>query len=97
MPARHLRAAQYWRPPRLPPRPVVDDDAELLEPLPVLDIECSEEQLNAVFGINDLADIEGTDARTVKLSERSTAVCPAHGFVLQPDACRSCSFLAGDF
>jgi hypothetical protein len=49
-----------------------------------------------LLGVNDLAGIEGTEERTVKLSERSTIVCPAHGLVLKPDACRSCRSLAGE-
>jgi hypothetical protein len=48
------------------------------------------------FGVNDLAGIEGAEERTVRLSERSTIGCPAHGVVLKPDACRSCRFLAGE-
>jgi hypothetical protein len=48
------------------------------------------------FGVNDLAGVEGAEERTVRLSERSTVVCPAHGKVLKPDACRSCRFLAGE-
>jgi hypothetical protein len=48
------------------------------------------------FGVNDLAGIEGAEERTVKLSERSDVVCPAHRFLLKPDACRSCRFLAGE-
>jgi hypothetical protein len=48
------------------------------------------------FGVNDLAGVAGAEERTVKLSERSDVVCPAHGFLLKPDACRSCRFLAGE-
>jgi hypothetical protein len=49
-----------------------------------------------LFGVNDLAGVEGAEERTVKLSKRSDIVCPAHGFLLKPDACRSCRFLAGE-
>jgi hypothetical protein len=48
------------------------------------------------YGVGDLADVEGTTDRTVELSERSNVVCPAHGLLLVPDACRSCRFLAGE-
>lgn len=49
-----------------------------------------------LLGVNDLAAIAGAEDRTVKLSDRSTITCPAHGVVLKPDACRSCRFLAGE-
>jgi hypothetical protein len=48
------------------------------------------------YGIGDLADVEGARDRVVKLSPDSSVTCPAHGFVLLPDACRSCRFLAGE-
>jgi hypothetical protein len=48
------------------------------------------------YGVNDLAGVESAEERTVRLSERSTIACPAHGLVLKPDACRSCRFLAGE-
>jgi hypothetical protein len=48
------------------------------------------------YGINDLAGIEGAQERVVRLSPSSTVVCPAHGHLLMPDACRSCRFLAGE-
>jgi hypothetical protein len=78
------------RPGTLPPEvigtevPVVEaDEAELPD---LLDL----------FGVNHLANIAGALDRTVKLSERSDICCPAHGFTLKPDACRSCAFLCGD-
>jgi hypothetical protein len=49
-----------------------------------------------LLGVNDLAGVEGAEERTVKLSDRSDVVCPAHGVWLKPDACRSCRFLAGE-
>jgi hypothetical protein len=52
--------------------------------------------LQDLLGVNHLAGVAGTEERTVRLSERSNVVCPAHGRVLKPDACRSCAFLAGD-
>jgi hypothetical protein len=52
--------------------------------------------LHDFFGVNDLAAVEGTDERTVHLSDRSDVVCPAHHRMLKPDACRSCRFLAGE-
>jgi hypothetical protein len=48
------------------------------------------------YGIGDLADVEGAKDRVVKLSPESTMVCPLHGSLLVPDACRSCRFLAGE-
>jgi hypothetical protein len=48
------------------------------------------------YGVGDLADVEGAQDRVVKLSPSSSAVCPAHGFLLVPDACRSCRFLCGE-
>jgi hypothetical protein len=50
----------------------------------------------ARFGVGDLVGLEGTEDRVVTLSPRSTVVCPMHEFRLVPDACRSCSFLAGE-
>jgi hypothetical protein len=46
-----------------------------------------------LLGVNELAGVEGAEDRTVKLSDRSELVCPAHGRLLKPDACRSCWFL----
>ena len=43
-----------------------------------------------------LADVEGATDRVVTLSATSNVVCPAHGHLLVPDACRSCRFLAGE-
>jgi hypothetical protein len=49
-----------------------------------------------LFGVGDLEGVEDAHARTVELSPASTLACPMHGLTLKPDACRSCSFLAGD-
>ena len=46
-----------------------------------------------LLGVNELAGVDGAEDRTVKLSDRSELVCPAHGRLLKPDACRSCWFL----
>jgi len=62
-------------------------------------IEADEAELIGLLdlmGVNHLAGIAGTEDRTVKISERSDVCCPAHGFTLKPDACRSCAFLAGE-
>jgi hypothetical protein len=48
------------------------------------------------LGVNDLAALDGANDRTVRLSDRSELVCPAHDRTLKPDACRSCRFLAGE-
>jgi hypothetical protein len=50
----------------------------------------------ARYGVGDLVGLEGTEDRVVTLSERSDVVCPMHERRLVPDACRSCSFLAGE-
>jgi len=55
-----------------------------------------ERWLNATFGVGDLEGVQGTSTRVVQLSAASTVVCPMHGYVLRPDACRSCRFLAGE-
>jgi hypothetical protein len=52
--------------------------------------------LYAAFGVGDMVAVEGATDRVVKLSPRSTVVCPLHRFELVPDACRSCRFLAGE-
>ena len=52
--------------------------------------------LLAHFGVGDLAGVGGAEDRIVRLSPRSTIVCPMHQFELRPDACRSCRFLAGE-
>jgi hypothetical protein len=52
--------------------------------------------LFAHFGVGDMAGVGGTEARTVKLSPRSSLSCPLHRFELRPDACRSCRVLVGD-
>jgi hypothetical protein len=48
------------------------------------------------YGVGDLADVEGAQERTVTLAETSSVVCPMHGRLLVPDACRSCWFLSGE-
>jgi hypothetical protein len=48
------------------------------------------------YGVGDLADVEGATDCVVTLSATSNVVCPAHGHLLVPDACRSCRFLAGE-
>ena len=55
-----------------------------------------EHWINATFGVGDLEGVEGASTRVVQLSAASTVVCPMHGYVLRPDACRSCRFLAGE-
>jgi hypothetical protein len=66
-------------------------------PIPVI---CTNEvdlaMLLDLLGVNDLASVEGSEDRTVTLSDRSDICCPAHGLTLKPDACRSCRFLAGE-
>jgi hypothetical protein len=52
--------------------------------------------LFAAFGIGDMVGVEGTEDRIVRISSGSNVVCPIHGRVLVPDACRSCRFLAGE-
>jgi len=65
--------------------------------LPVVEVDEAEMVwLLDLMGVNHLAGIEGAEERTVKLSDKSTVSCPAHGLVLKPDACRSCAVLAGD-
>jgi hypothetical protein len=64
---------------------------EVIEADPAL-----ERLLHKLFGVNDLADVEGAQDRKVKLSPSSTVACPAHGLLLVPDACRSCRLLAGE-
>jgi hypothetical protein len=53
-------------------------------------------QLLERFGVNDLHWLAGASDRTVQLPASSALVCPAHETTLKPDACRSCSFLAGE-
>jgi hypothetical protein len=66
-------------------------------PIPVLHLSASElAHLLDLYGVNDLAHVEGTMDRTVHLSARSELVCPAHERVLKPDACKSCRFLCGE-
>jgi hypothetical protein len=73
---------------------LTDRSTEAVRVIQVDDAELS--WLQDLLGVNYLAGFTGTEERTVMLSERSTVVCPAHGRVLKPDACRSCAFLAGD-
>jgi hypothetical protein len=66
-------------------------------PIPVIYAnEVERHLLLDLFGVNDLAGVEGAEDRTVTLSDRSDVVCPAHERQLKPDACRSCQFLAGE-
>jgi hypothetical protein len=66
-------------------------------PIPVIYANDVENQLLLdLFGVNDLAAVEGSEDRTVTLSAQSDVVCPAHERQLKPDACRSCRFLAGE-
>jgi hypothetical protein len=65
--------------------------------IPSIEVDAAELlEIFAFFGVADLEGVEGTDQRTVTLSASSNVVCPFHGRQLKPDACRSCSFLAGD-
>jgi hypothetical protein len=64
--------------------------------LRVIEIAGDDPWLFEAFGVGDLAGVEGANARTVELSERSTLQCPMHGRCQKPDACRSCAFLAGE-
>jgi hypothetical protein len=64
-------------------------------PLPVYEL-LDELALYAAFGVGDMVGVEGTEDRIVRLSPRSTVVCPMHELELKPDACRSCRFLAGE-
>ena len=64
-------------------------------PQELVDVELTA-WLYETFGVGDLEGLEDAHGRTVKLSPASTMVCPMHGRQLKPDACRSCSFLAGD-
>jgi hypothetical protein len=77
--------------------PLAEPLAIAVKVIPNVDID---EALNALlherYGIGDLADVEGAQDRVVKLSPQSSVTCPAHGFLLVPDACRSCRFLAGE-
>ena len=50
----------------------------------------------ARYGVGDLVGLEGAEDRVVTLSEGSNVGCPMHERRLVPDACRSCSFLAGE-
>ena len=71
------------------------DRSTPLPPIPII----HEPDLLGVFaryGVGDIVGIEGTEARVVTLSEGSNVVCPMHERRLVPDACRSCSFLAGE-
>jgi hypothetical protein len=80
--------------PTIPHRPV---SRRLIPPacLPVVEVdEAQMIGLLDLFGVNDMAGIEGAGTRVVMLSATSDVVCPAHERRLLPDACRSCHFLA---
>jgi len=67
----------------------VHDDQEVVHGVVLDDVG-----LQAVFGIADLAAIEGTEDRIVRLSPDSSLLCPTHGRELRPDACRTCAMFA---
>jgi hypothetical protein len=80
----------------IPHRPV---SRQLIPPAALPVVEVDEAQMIGLldlFGVNDMAGIDGADKRVVMLSAASTLVCPAHERRLLPDACRSCRFLAGE-
>jgi hypothetical protein len=82
-----------------PPGPDVREEVNPLTQTGIKVIEVDEAELSwllDLLGVNHLVGVQGTEERTVVLSERSNVVCPAHGRSLKPDACRSCAFLAGD-
>jgi hypothetical protein len=82
-----------------PPGPDLREEVNPLTQTGTKVIEVDEAELSwllDLLGVNHLAGVQGTEERTVTLSERSSLVCPAHGRTLKPDACRSCAFLAGD-
>lgn len=60
--------------------------------LPVFYVEDEKGLLDA-FGVEG---VETPESRVVTIADSSTVVCPMHGKRLLPDACRSCSFLAGE-
>jgi hypothetical protein len=60
--------------------------------LPVFYVE-DEARLLDAFGVEG---VETPESRIVKIADSSTVVCPMHATRLLPDACRSCSFLAGE-
>jgi hypothetical protein len=65
-------------------------------PIPVHHVnEVELAMLLDLLGVNELAGVDGAEDRTVKLpaGPHSNVVCPAHGRLLKPDACRSCWFL----
>jgi hypothetical protein len=53
-------------------------------------------RLLEAMGVNDLAWLDGATDRTVQLPAGSSLGCPAHDLTLKPDACRTCSLLAGE-
>jgi hypothetical protein len=82
-----------------PPGPDLREEVNPLTQTGIKVIEVDEAELSwllDLLGVNHLVGVQGTEERTVVLSERSNVVCPAHGRTLKPDACRSCAFLAGD-
>jgi hypothetical protein len=80
--------------------PIRHDQEEVEDLAPPIPVHYANEVEMAMildlFGVNDLAAVEGANDRTVHLSDRSELVCPAHERTLKPDACRSCRFLAGE-
>jgi hypothetical protein len=56
-------------------------------------MEEDEARLLDAFGVEG---VETPESRIVKIADSSTVVCPMHATRLLPDACRSCSFLAGE-
>jgi hypothetical protein len=65
--------------------------AAIVQSVDAIDLET----LMELPGVNDLAWLHGATDRTVQLPAHSSLGCPAHDLTLKPDACRSCSFLAG--
>jgi hypothetical protein len=82
--------------PTIPHRPV---SRRLSPPASLPVVEVDEAQMIGLldlFGVNDMAGIEGAETRVVMLSSKSDVVCPAHERRLLPDCCRSCRFLVGE-
>ncbi len=73
----------------------IEQNAAALLPVLILEVAPDKEPwLFEQFGVGDLAGVEGADGRTIHLSASSDLICPMHGRQLEPDACRSCTFLA---
>lgn len=71
--------------------------AEEVAQIPVVELDPLQMvELLAAYGVGDMIGVAGAEDRVVTLSERSDVVCPMHERRLVPDACRSCSFLAGE-